>query len=257
MIVGGRTYIPSVDCSTFPRGAINCPPKILYNKWEPLRVVGGVFSTFSNLVCIPSHDPWQSLVEDAYFVRQPALSPVQERHSSSWRRLSEAGWVLSASSDPLQAEDILQSIVSDCSVCASIAVCIDHDRRWGTQVQFDVGVFDGHVYWGYEAALPITTSPTGSRRSIFAPASIQWGSSSRKCIYPFYEETVLTIHLTFPDWYVIIIFGSQVTSCKVSQDIDDQLPSDPDGNLLCMSSGSKKQLLPSLIEKGVSFLMFF
>ena len=37
-------------------------------------------------------------------------------------------------------EDILQHIVTDCSVCASISVCLEHSRRFGSTVSQSVFV---------------------------------------------------------------------------------------------------------------------
>ncbi|KAG2137312.1 hypothetical protein BD769DRAFT_1437574 [Suillus cothurnatus] len=54
---------------------------------------------------------------------QPSLGSVSP--SSTWKRPNRA-----SSSLPLLPFDIIQNIVNDCSVCASIAVCIQHNLRF-------------------------------------------------------------------------------------------------------------------------------
>ena len=66
------------------------------------------------------------------FSRHPSLSPEQLRNSATWQRLD--GGQLFVASSPLEPQDILQHIVTDCSVCGSIAVCICHNRRFQTEV---------------------------------------------------------------------------------------------------------------------------
>ncbi|KAJ7108465.1 hypothetical protein C8R43DRAFT_905383, partial [Mycena crocata] len=61
------------------------------------------------------------------------LSPDQEKVFPQWRRpLVEEPVV----EDPLRLrpEDILQHIITDCSVCASISVCLEHSQRFGSEV---------------------------------------------------------------------------------------------------------------------------
>ena len=66
-------------------------------------------------------------------VRQPPLSAEQRLHGAIW---SKPVFPEQSNADDLLPEDIVQHIVSDCSVCASIAVCIDHHRRFQSQVSF-------------------------------------------------------------------------------------------------------------------------
>lgn len=67
---------------------------------------------------------------------QPPLSTEQQRVSTVWHRASQLGRSLDVSGtrklDPLE---ILQHIVADCSVCASISVCLEHARRFGSDVR--------------------------------------------------------------------------------------------------------------------------
>ncbi|KAI0691496.1 hypothetical protein BC835DRAFT_1431695, partial [Cytidiella melzeri] len=61
----------------------------------------------------------------------PRLSPEQISHSATWR---EPLYPVPDSEIPLCPEDIIQHVVSDCSLCAAIVVCIDHDRRFGSKL---------------------------------------------------------------------------------------------------------------------------
>jgi hypothetical protein len=64
---------------------------------------------------------------------QPMLSLEQCKVSSAWRRSLQV--VPQASmSIPLLPDDIIQHIVTDCSVCASLSVCLEHHRRFKSQV---------------------------------------------------------------------------------------------------------------------------
>ncbi|KAI0724162.1 hypothetical protein C8Q72DRAFT_786967, partial [Fomitopsis betulina] len=60
----------------------------------------------------------------------PALSPNQLRNSATWRSL---GNVFSEDS-PLEPQDIIQHIITDCSVCGAIAICICHNRRFQSEL---------------------------------------------------------------------------------------------------------------------------
>ena len=84
---------------------------------------------------------------------QPPLSPEQRNFSPIWRRPRSHRNVLdSKCSDSsvhrtsadirtttraqwqLLPQDILQHIVTDCSVCASMSVCLEHSRRFSSNV---------------------------------------------------------------------------------------------------------------------------
>ncbi|KAL0072512.1 cysteine protease [Marasmius tenuissimus] len=66
-------------------------------------------------------------------ISNPRLSPVQQEMSAVWRAPSEAECSFSMSSVILP-HDISQNVIADCSVCASIAVCLEHARRFGTNL---------------------------------------------------------------------------------------------------------------------------
>ncbi|KAJ7072817.1 hypothetical protein C8F01DRAFT_1105319 [Mycena amicta] len=61
------------------------------------------------------------------------LSPEQQKLSPQWRRPTVCE---SNGGDPLprlHPHHILQHIITDCSVCASISVCLEHSARFGSQ----------------------------------------------------------------------------------------------------------------------------
>ncbi|KAI0090683.1 hypothetical protein BDY19DRAFT_992108 [Irpex rosettiformis] len=62
-------------------------------------------------------------------LHNPRLSPGQLEYGATWQTPQQPG-VVCDSEDPPHPEDIVQHVVSDCSLCASIAVCIDHDLRF-------------------------------------------------------------------------------------------------------------------------------
>ena len=51
-------------------------------------------------------------------------------------RHTDHGSVIHSGLASLSPEDVTQHIVSDCSFCASLAVCIAHNRRFSTKVRF-------------------------------------------------------------------------------------------------------------------------
>ncbi|KAG1746435.1 hypothetical protein EDB19DRAFT_1894215 [Suillus lakei] len=66
---------------------------------------------------------------------QPSLGSVSP--SSTWKRPTDAVPAASLASLSLLPSDIIQNIVNDCSVCASIAVCIQHHLRFKSNVLID------------------------------------------------------------------------------------------------------------------------
>ncbi|KAG2043833.1 hypothetical protein BDR03DRAFT_995910 [Suillus americanus] len=122
---------------------------------------------------------------------QPSLGSVSP--SSTWKRPDDA-----LSSLPLLPSDIIQNIVNDCSVCASIAVCIQHNLRF---------------------------------KSNLLLSSLSSSNDGR------YELKVL----------VNGDFRRTV--------IDNRLLFDSNNKLVGISTGAKKQLWPSFIEKAYMKLM--
>ncbi|KAF9029355.1 cysteine proteinase [Hymenopellis radicata] len=72
---------------------------------------------------------------------QPSLSPEQREVATIWRRPH-----CKAYTDPtiwqIGAQDIVQHIVTDCSVCASLSVCVEHSRRFGSKLARDAIHYD-------------------------------------------------------------------------------------------------------------------
>ncbi|KZT22492.1 cysteine proteinase [Neolentinus lepideus HHB14362 ss-1] len=85
---------------------------------------------------------------------QPRFSLEQIQCSAEWRRpqdLSPKYHIYSTSLEPI---DITQFLVGDCSVCSSVAVCIEHGRRFGTKLGLS------SIYPQYPGGVP-HASPDG------------------------------------------------------------------------------------------------
>ncbi|KAH9006279.1 hypothetical protein EDB86DRAFT_3070317 [Lactarius hatsudake] len=152
------------------------------------------------------------------------LSPEQKKAGVLWRRPREAFATDAKIFSPdLRPEDIVQRIVADCSLCASIIVCLLHSRTHDS-----------------EAALPslhprgpdgrLHISPTGGYelKVLFNGAYRRWISS---------------------------LFGLGPRRFMVPVVIDDRLPFRPDGYPMCMTSRGRKDIWPSLVEKAYLKLM--
>ncbi|KAF8328978.1 hypothetical protein F5887DRAFT_1082791 [Amanita rubescens] len=63
---------------------------------------------------------------------QPSLSSEQLRQSPEWRRPTNS--VVTSVCRHVLPQEILQHIVTDCSLCASITVCLEHDRRFKSRL---------------------------------------------------------------------------------------------------------------------------
>ncbi|KIY69787.1 cysteine proteinase [Cylindrobasidium torrendii FP15055 ss-10] len=68
----------------------------------------------------------------------PSLSPEQEKHGALWRRPQ----VASSPNIQCRSRDILQHTVTDCSVCASISLCMEHAERFGSSLLEDSVHYD-------------------------------------------------------------------------------------------------------------------
>ena len=74
---------------------------------------------------------------------QPKLSPDQQINSCFWKRPNQTpGQSVDILRRRILPEDILQHIVTDCSVCASISVCLEHSRRFGSTVSGSFFLFN-------------------------------------------------------------------------------------------------------------------
>ncbi|KAJ7270120.1 hypothetical protein B0H12DRAFT_1310818 [Mycena haematopus] len=81
---------------------------------------------------VPSNASPDALFEDPD--GEIGLSPEQSKVFPEWRRpaVSESDGAIE--DWRLRPQDILQHIITDCSVCASISVCLEHSQRFGPQV---------------------------------------------------------------------------------------------------------------------------
>ena len=67
---------------------------------------------------------------------QPELARAQLARSATWKLPAELCSNCTHSSDEVEPQDIAQRIISDCSVCASIVVCLAHHKRFSSKVRF-------------------------------------------------------------------------------------------------------------------------
>ncbi|EKM75828.1 hypothetical protein AGABI1DRAFT_102686 [Agaricus bisporus var. burnettii JB137-S8] len=88
-------------------------------------------SLINGLVFPPWDDPVLSTLQSCDWDRQPALSMEHERASAVWRPAFALGRPPDVpGSRELHPLEVLQHIINDCSVCASISVCLDYARRF-------------------------------------------------------------------------------------------------------------------------------
>lgn len=118
------------------RTATLCFDEIFDHQWFLLPALG----RRSCIVCgrwlvkvLLSHVEWCRSLKLMF--RQPVLSPEQQSHRAVWRRQDPLKVQKESSSSlSLLPSEIIQHIVSDCSVCGGISVCVDHHRRFGSKV---------------------------------------------------------------------------------------------------------------------------
>jgi len=67
---------------------------------------------------------------------QPGLAQAQLAQSATWKFPAEISPDWTHSSNDVLPQDIAQRIVSDCSVCASIVVCLAHHKRFSSKARF-------------------------------------------------------------------------------------------------------------------------
>lgn len=68
------------------------------------------------------------------YSEQPPLCNDQVSHGATWKSAKDV-WPSTAFDFSIPARQIQQRVVSDCSVCAAIAVCIEHHRRFESRVR--------------------------------------------------------------------------------------------------------------------------
>ncbi|KAH9889397.1 hypothetical protein C8Q73DRAFT_653542, partial [Cubamyces lactineus] len=145
---------------------------------------------------------WDSSDRPSPPSEQPPLSVEQQKYGATWRRPKDGQYRVCSDSSVLAPQDVAQHIVSDCSVCGAVAVCIDHHRRFGSKLITD------------------SLYPQDARG---VPYRSNTGQYEFRTLYNGAHRRV---------------------------SFDDQMPTHPDGTLMCMSAGGNGQLWPSLVEKA-------
>ncbi|TFK50844.1 cysteine proteinase [Heliocybe sulcata] len=79
-------------------------------------------------------DPWNKPSPGALDHEQPRFSSEQVECLAEWRRPRDVSPECRLASTALTPLDIIQHLVADCSVCSSLAACIEHSRRFGTKL---------------------------------------------------------------------------------------------------------------------------
>ncbi|KAG8903495.1 cysteine protease [Tulasnella sp. 403] len=141
------------------------------------------------------------------------LSEAQSDKLVSWVRAPEilSTTPLSMSSPHLAVEDIVQSVVTDCSVVAALAVCWNHHMTFGSKLGLS------SIYPQDARGVPVLT-----KNGRYVVRLLMNGVDRQVCAYELKRLVV----------------------------VDDHLPVGSEGKLLCASTGSKNVLWPSLLEKA-------
>ncbi|KDQ56387.1 hypothetical protein JAAARDRAFT_310571 [Jaapia argillacea MUCL 33604] len=179
-----------------------------FSEQEQLRVL--LKSSLVNGLNFPLWDSGSDPPSNIPVLFQPALSKEQIRASTSYQSpplVLPGAVVTPAPTNELVPQDIIQQIISDCSVCTAIAVCIERNGRFGGNLVVD------NLYPHDEKGLP---------RNAFDG-----------------------------NHFLRILFNGGYR--RIS--IDDKLPFSSTGTLMCMSTGRKRCLWPSLVGKAYMKLM--
>ncbi|GLB37855.1 putative peptidase C2 family protein [Lyophyllum shimeji] len=157
---------------------------------------------------------------------QPKLSAEQAKVSPVWRRLPPSTKTLrNHEHGRIFPREIVQHVVTDCSVCASISVLLEHSKRFNSNL---------------------------------AETAVHRASSGRYDIKVLFNGAWRRIGK-----YSILLVLSR-TRVLIQEVVDDRLPYHPvDGRLMCMSvlspnggsAGAEPILWPSILEKGYMKLL--
>ncbi|CAE6506015.1 unnamed protein product [Rhizoctonia solani] len=151
----------------------------------------------------------------------PQLSPSHSAASAQWKRPpAELPMV-----DLETPDEIVQDVVSDCSVIAALGVCAEHRQRFGSCVPSTL------FYLSPKRAKHTFKK---SSREILRTDYVQWHLENDRCL----------VHQLFP-----ITFLHRVIV------IDELLPTAPNGRLICATTVKQAQLWPALLEKAYMKLM--
>ena len=185
-----------------------------------------------------SHPPYLLSCFLTPFSSQPQLSPAQVAREASWRIHPS-----SAIHDPLNPQDISQNVVSDCSVCAAITVCVKVSLVSFKSLQ---------MTWPWHQRPDLITLES-------TPPNSQWsnGRHDLKILFngAWRRVSPLPLLLDQNPYPIIQIckresqtpFFSVLISTSA---VDSKLPLDPSGAILGIST-KQSVLWPSLVEKAV------
>ncbi|KAJ6497495.1 hypothetical protein C8R45DRAFT_1093864 [Mycena sanguinolenta] len=155
------------------------------------------------------------------------LSPEQSKVLPEWRRPAVSEGDEAIVDWRLRPQDILQHIITDCSVCASISVCLEHNQRFGHE---HIRLFSLEAAPEIGASLMSMSDRAPGRYDLRLLFNGAWRRTA-----------------------------SQLTAVLGATVIDDKLPHHPTtGALVCMSSATihgQSITWPSLLEKGYMKLM--
>ncbi|CAA7265581.1 unnamed protein product [Cyclocybe aegerita] len=233
-----RAVIPPSNSDQQPAAELHLTPVAIdhFSHQEQLYVLkrgshvnGLIFPLWDDPISMPNCQSVGYIDPDG----QPKLSPDQERVSPIWRR---PGFTLlsPATTKPsrrILPQEILQHVVTDCSVCASISVCLEHGRRFGSTL----------------AESSVRSLSDGQQVNGRYDIRILFNGAWRRI------GEVSPINQLFASFQGFLV-------------VDDQLPFHPtEGTVMCMSILSPKSteapdveeapLWPSLLEKAYMKLM--
>ncbi|KAG8733491.1 cysteine protease [Ceratobasidium sp. 423] len=150
----------------------------------------------------------------------PQLSPAHSAASAEWKRPSvELPMV-----DLEIPDEIVQDVVSDCSVIAALGVCAEHRQRFGSCLAL-CSIYPQNVQ-----NIPFR-NPQG-----------------KYCIRIMFNGT----------WRMVLdtlVISNHVLTMHCTTVIDELLPTAPDGRLICATTVKQAQLWPALLEKAYMKLM--
>ncbi|TFK74616.1 cysteine proteinase [Pluteus cervinus] len=122
--IGPKTVLTPVGINHF------APQEQLFALKKGSRVNGQLFPLWD--------EPWAPSQTAQLADCQPPLSPEQRKAPIEWRRPHSEVNPSPTSAlkifSPILPQDIIQHIITDCSVCASISVCLEHARRFGSSL---------------------------------------------------------------------------------------------------------------------------
>jgi hypothetical protein len=115
---------------------------------------------------------------------QPELGPVILAKSPIWRRPREVFDVVDIASSSLKPEHIFQNSVTDCSVCSSISVCLQHQKMFGSKVC----IFAPRHLRDSEQCLPARTVLSLSSRCKWFPSYVPNWTVRTACSHEWYSS---------------------------------------------------------------------